>query len=443
MTAEDPGGQALDRFNDLLDRRGPRRVAVAVVLLAILAGTTVFVHRTVKDTGEYPGFRLVARTAVIDGADVYDAIPHKRAYPPFFSVVFLPFVLGPPAVGATLYALFNIVSVLLSTWLVLRALTPAARPVRFGTWFLLFLATGGILLDVLGLGETDLIVLLFLAGGAHALFCRNRPFVAGMLFSLPAVFKLVPAFLGFYFLVRRRWRVAGGMVAGAVLLVGGLGSVVFGPAGNLERHERWWQEVMTPAMHDGARGIIDHPYRTINQSLTAVTYRYLAAPDVPGQGRGRLPFPKVAALSDRTVRLVARILSLGLLAGLVLLWLLRRGADTVRLRAAALSTALIGMLELSEVSLTTHHAVLVFPMAVLLTTSGAADARPGERRTAARGAILGTLLIWACAVRPLKNLSLLFFTTLILLGLTTWLLLRAAPEGPEADQRSSRSRTGT
>ncbi len=75
------------------------------------------------------------------------------------------------------------------------------------------------ILEGLWLGQVDLLIL---GGIVLAWWLRehNQPFLAGMILAAITVIKLLPAVLIFYFLLRRDWRVLGGVAVATVLLVG-------------------------------------------------------------------------------------------------------------------------------------------------------------------------------------------------------------------------------
>ncbi len=420
----------LSRLCAFFDRPGPRRIAAAVLLALVLAGAAVSVRRALDGSSEYRGFRNLSRTAVIDGEDVYEAIRHRRGYPPFFAVVFLPFSVGPNWLGAALFALVNAGATLLSPWLCLRA--ALARRPRFGEYLLFFLVMAPLLGNVMLRMESDLLILLAVSGGLVLLVSRDRPFAAGGLFALAAVSKALPAFLGCYLLVKREWKAAAGMMAGGLLLLLGLGGVAFGvpgPTGVVERHRRWVEVVVAPVGGGGADEFVKQPWRAINQSLAAAAHRWLGSPDLT-ERRGR-EYVQVAHLPEDTVRTIVRGLQALLLAGFVALWWGKGAREAPALRTAGLGSALLAILWLSDVSLTGHHATLVVAWAGVFAVLVDAGTPPRDRRLVRAGTVLSLLLALACVVEPMKAMSFLFFSTVVLFATLAHVLFHHRRRGVE------------
>jgi hypothetical protein len=212
------------------------------------------------------------------------------------------------------------------------------------------------------------------------------------------------------------------MIVGGVVLVGGLGSVAFGPAENLDHHVRYYQEIVLPYREGGADALIERPWRTNNQSLMAAAYRYLAPAEVTE--KNTYDFVQVARLSAEGVRRVVKSLALLLSALLFFLWFRMGAEETPVARTAGLGTALIGMLEMSEMSGTGHHALLIVPLSAALAFALDLTRSGRDRRIVARGTAAAMLLVWGCAVEFLKGLSFLLFGTLVLLCVMVFILLR-------------------
>ncbi|MCU0724995.1 MAG: DUF2029 domain-containing protein [Planctomycetes bacterium] len=406
-------------FLDSLERRPVRRVITAILLVLLLLGWAVAVRRALRGSSEFTGFSRISDTTILRGLDLYEAVKHRRAYPPFFAVFFLPFTVIGKVAGAILFSGVNLLSLVASPWLCLRA--ALARRPRLSEWLLLFLLGAPLMGNVLLRSETDLVILLAVSGALWLLSVRGLPALAGAALSLAAAIKVLPAYLALWLVARREWRALAAMVVGGVVLVGGLGSVAFGPVHNLDHHVRYHQEIVLPYREGGADALIERPWRTNNQSLMAAAYRYLAPAEVTE--KNVYDFVQVARLPAESVRRVVKILVLLLSALLFLLWFRMGARETPVARTAGLGTALIGMLEMSEMSGTGHHALLVVPLSAALAFALDLTRSGSDRRIVAWGTAAAMLLIWSCAVDYLKGLSFLLFGTLVLLGVTVFILL--------------------
>jgi hypothetical protein len=327
-------------------------------------GTGIWsIRQLFTDSSEFGDFYDIACRTVLTHQDIFDGFPHKRAYPPFFGLAFYPFCWSTKLVGIVLFWAFNSMCFILCPLLCVRTFWPPGRAPRFGVCVLLWMMAGGIMMDVMVRCETDLIILLALCAGLYLLIHRNRSFWAGAAFSFAAAVKVTPAFLGFYLLWRRNWRAVAGMIVGVIFFVGVLESGVFGLRDNIQRHRRWWTEVVEPYHKRGPRAFIGEPYRATNQSLTAAAFRYLTHTDTC---TGAPSYVNIVQWDDATVRKIGKIAGMVLLIGLLFLWWGKGISQSPIVRGAEFSTALIAMLELSEVSLLTHHVVLLVPFAVEL-----------------------------------------------------------------------------
>ena len=357
-----------------------------------------------------------------DRGDIYDVFGHKRAYPPFFAFAFAPFSWGPMGLGAVLFWLCNAAAIIFCPLLCVRAMWPPESEPRFGVTVLACMLLFGMMVNVMLRSETDLIILLCVCGGLYLMLKGGRPFLAGMLLGFVAAMKLTPCFLGVYLLWKRNWRALAGMVAGLVLFVGVLPSLVHGPEGNIHRHERWWNEVMVPYRHSGALGIITNPYRSINQSITAASCRFLTKMDAIGKEEEW--FVNVAELTTAQARRIGRWAGVLLLVLLLPLWWGKGPAEPPIVRGLQYSAALIAMLELSEVSLTSHHVMLLVPVAAGLVFLSACKATALERLVVGWGLAVSLALLAVCVVPQLKALSPVLFATIVQYAVIVWLLVR-------------------
>ena len=358
-----------------------------------------------------------------DRGDMYDVIGHKRAYPPFFAFAFLPFSLGPLMLGAVLFALFNAVAIFLCPWWCVRAMHKPGTEPPLGLVVLVALLMLPMMLNVMVRSETDMMILACVCGGLFLMARSGRPAAAGVLFGFAAAMKLTPGLLALYLLWRRNWRALAGMALGGAVFAGIVPCLVIGGDATVRRHLRWRDEVLIPYGEHGAGSIIAKPYRDINQSLTAAMCRFLTDTH-PADLKGDDWHVNLADWPTQRVRKLAGYAKLALLALLLAVWWGKDTAQTPVLRALTIGTALIGMLEISEVSLTTHHVVLMIPLAAGLVLLNRPETSGGDRRVI-RFAIFASCAAFALiTVPPVKVLSPALAASFILLGMSSWLILR-------------------
>jgi len=172
--------------------------------------------------------------------------------------------------------------------------------------------------------------------------------------------------------------------------------------------------------------------------MTAVVFRYLTPVDAGKSVIGRHWF-KVNFLNV-SMSAAGRIASrLRAVVALAALWLWVRFGNRGRVffsRDAALFAMVpLVMLLLSEVSLTTHHLLLLLPFGLLAGRRFADDATPFEQRRAPQWALLAWIVFLLGAVPFLKALGSTFYTTVLLCYATVRLVVQE-PSGdpaPEAD----------
>jgi len=379
--------------------------------------------RQLRHSSEFLGFRRIVQESILRGADHYWTISHIRAYPPFFAIAFAPFGLLPLRLGAALFVALSLFFGLWSVWRCARGSQPAASVP--GRAFILFLVSVIFIGSVVARCESDMLVLLPIVG-AFALLRKpawDRSLGAGALLGFAAALKLTPALFGLYLVVQRRWMALLGMAASAILLVAGLGSLVWGPKGNLERHLSWYKIVVQPISQGGpqapsGRGdgqpIISRPYRNVNQSLTAALFRFLSGKRAH---RGEVEQPwelylNVASLDDRTIFAIANALKLPILALLLFAWWRSARSGQWPPNAAAFGLAVLGCLLLSPVSLHTHHAVLMIPFGVGLAAISGGEQRHSNR--VAWALLIALLLMGVTALELGKVLSSLAVADLLL-----------------------------
>ena len=330
-------------------------------------------------SSEFRSFRRQAWGTVVEGLDPYDStVFHLRAYPPFFNVFFMPFA-GPwklRGVGSALFYLASFGLALLSAWW-LSGWAGREGEGRFGLFALVFVLLAPAALNVMARCETDMFVLGAVSGALYLLGRGRRPFRAGCLLGFAAAFKVLPGLFGVYLICRRKWRALGGMVVGGVLCTVVLPVFVFGPRRAAALHASWYAKVVAPYGSGGAGAVIGQPARSSNQSLAAALNRTLRPVPVVVRGVERRLYVNVASLAPATVRRITRGIQVFVGLGLAAVWLYctRRGEGPA---AAATLFGLVapGILILSDVSLTTHHVLLIVPMSVVMVRALAfGDAR--------------------------------------------------------------------
>ena len=369
-------------------------------------------------SSEFREFRAIAWGAVVEDLDPYTDLGHVRAYPPFFAIAFFPFALlwRCRGAGSALFFLVSYGGGLLAAWCLARWWQRKEETPRFGLFAVTWLILAPFLLAVIVRCESDMLVLVPMAVALLWTARGQRTFGAGVLLGFAASFKVLPGLFGVFLLAQRRWRPLAGMMAGGLVCTVLLPVLIWGPHGALQRHRSWYNHVVAPYHKEGAAGVIGpRVYRSTNQSLTAAVYRFLT-PIQAGKGDD-LRQVNLARLSPQAAGRIASALRAVIGVGLLIFWIFcLRKDESPALRAALFATVPLGTLLLSEVSIGTHHVVLVVPCAVILARAvGLADGAAQRRRWAVAAA-LGLCLVGA--LPTIHLLSPMLFTTLLLLAAT-------------------------
>jgi hypothetical protein len=220
--------------------------------------------------------------------------------------------------------------------------------------------------------QLSFVMLALLVLGCAAL--RKRPMLAGALFGLAAVIKLLPGILGVWLLLKRRWSAAGAMVATVVLVSIVPVAIAFGPARCVELHQEWLSYNFGSITGHGmsGQGFADHFVDHHNQSLAETLARTFRA-DHPAAN----PWQPMQ-LPAQAVQRVAQLMSGVLLIALLLMT--RRPLKTLddRQMWGEFAVYCLAMLIFSPL-LRQYYFVWVLP-AVLFFAADAMGAAKGNRR---------------------------------------------------------------
>ncbi len=188
-----------------------------------------------------------AGEAVRNGSDIYLSHTRGYIYPPLFALVMAPFSLltfSGAAIAWTIFNAFLLVTAarLLATEVCVRF---AVRSDAWTAWFVASVATLAIAdksRAVLSNGQSDALTMVLIALGFRSE--RSRPFWCGVCLGLACNIKYHTLVFLFYFVLRRRWREAAGMVVGVA-------------AGAMAGVPVWGWTVNTDYLQRAVRGITD------------------------------------------------------------------------------------------------------------------------------------------------------------------------------------------
>jgi len=387
-------------------------------------------------SSEFRGFRTIAWGELMEGVDPY-RLQHVRAYPPFFGIAFFPFAAlwSIPFAGSALFFTVSFIFALAAAWCcsawaegvrsagcgvrnpddlresAIRNPQSAFGAPRFGVFALTFILLAPLALDVMERCESDMLVLFPVAAAFYWLTRGEKKFRAGILLGFAAAFKVLPGLFGVYLLFTRQWRALGGMIFAGVVCTVVLPVLLFGPQRAWQLHRSWYERVVAPYQSGQTTKFIGDPYRPSNQSLTAAFNRLLRPlPMDASKGERNI---NLLSLSPKTVSALVKALQLTVALGLMLLWALcGRGKDA---KSAAILMAAVapGIMLLSEVSLTSHHVLLILPVAAIVVRMLVLEDAVAERW--AWVLIVYLLALLGVAIQPFKPFTPLLPATVALL----------------------------
>jgi len=409
---------------DALSPQSGRRWLLGLAGLAMLFGVVTGTERVFRGSSEFMGFRQIVQVSVAQDLNHYEHISHIRAYPPFFAIAWSPFGLFPlgqvsegeglmasgtvwQALQLGLSAVSLLVLMTLMTVWSSRSIMgacgcPAAGEPPQCAPILLWVLSAGLMLNSVVRCETDMFVLMLVAGAMYLLLARRMPWEGGFLLGVAAAFKLTPALFGLYLLCRRKWRALGGMIVGGIVCTVVLPVLVWGIDGAVDRHQKWVEVVLMPYAQEGPGTFIERAYRDINQSPKAALVRYLRHYNAGKSSHPR--YVNVVELPWRVVFRIATAVKVVILALLLAAWLLPPVRSPVQMESLLFALVPLGMLLLSDVSIGGHMAILAVPLGALIAFSFEyADEHMG--RLAGWAAVCGALLSHLIAVPWLKYRS--------------------------------------
>lgn len=132
--------------------------------------------------------------------------------------------------------------------------------------------------DQFDLGQPNLLLLTLMLAGFW-LIRKDRPVMAGGLFALATAIKAFPVAVLPYLIWRWQWRAVGGMLAGLVLLLVVLPTPIRGFERNVTELRTWYGEMVGSRSAQGFGQRADQNWSWVNQSLVAVTHRFLRPVD--------------------------------------------------------------------------------------------------------------------------------------------------------------------
>lgn len=343
----------------LFERKDVRRIAVAVVSIAFVIFSVKCIRRGINVTDSYIFYK--AGRAVIEGVNLYD-IHAWRGFknPPFFAIFMVPFSLTGLAGFSVIWYFFNVALLVATFLLSFYLIEGRVRRVPAMMVLLPLAMTLRPIESNFNLGQCNLVVVFFTLAGL-ALLKKGRPITGGMTLSVGIALKLTPGLFLPYFLYKRQWKMAAGIVIGGLIFFFGLPVVVFGFQGALSELMDWREMLTAVALPAGSESTGNY---VSGQSVRSFLTRLLSMSAIDNEP----PFKyiNILSLDPETVRILvygAYGVMLGLMA-----WNFRRQTQsrTERLMLLEFAIVLLTMTMISPYSRKAHYVSMIFPAVVVV-----------------------------------------------------------------------------
>lgn len=244
------------------------RIALGLLVALFVAFGAVVELRAAFSQLRQTDFGVYARVgwAVRAGENIY-AVEDDRhwhyCYPPPFAVLMTP--LADPPAGADrtgylpfaasvgIWYLFSLGCAIFAVDRFAKAILPDQPPGTRRWWSARsgpFVALLGAIGYTLSRGQVNLFVVALIAG-MFAAHVRGKRFTAGLWLGAAICVKVIPAFLGLFFLLKRDTRAIGGTAAALAVGLGVLPAAVWGVGGMVELNRQMLTAVLQPGTTGG------------------------------------------------------------------------------------------------------------------------------------------------------------------------------------------------
>jgi hypothetical protein len=410
---------------------------------AVLALGFVFTRRLI----DFPVYYSAGQSLISGRTDLYAADFARGPlmdyrYPPFFLVALIPLWHLPYGLAAYLWYLVSLLCIAGCVYSLGERLGKSSMPQASGAgtlpgdlerhaqmkaWAVALLTVGPYFVMELHYGNAELVSVALLFVGL-ALAMRGKDLSAALMVALSITIKVAPILMLPYFVLKRRWKLSGLILA---LLIGLnlLPAAYFGFKTNTELVGAWSRHVILDQGFHEANG-------PINLSLKGQLNRYLTNVDYSQRLDGDTNYPAVniASFQPKTVATLWLVLD-GVLSVAVFAFLLRRPSGAMSIE---LGVMVCWMLIAEPLTSKIYFIALLWPVAALAHFAWRRTTHSAHRLRwilAGLAAInLGLPLIpGRLAQRFLLVVGTDFYLTCFLLVLLVWVLMSPDRYPPAAD----------
>jgi hypothetical protein len=340
---------------------------IVAILLILIVGTATVYRASRSHGSQYDDFYNFSKDLLYDRINIYQAYSFERTtiakYPPFFSILFAPFVPIPFLLGAALWFVIGITLVYFSSqaiakmgWYLFQG-KGTAPPTSW--WVAPIVMTLVIVMSNLATSQVNIFIFSLVIFSLSA-FLKKKDYLAGLLIGVATAIKLTPGLFVLYFAYKGCWKPVLWAAIGGLACWGVLLPLVMGPEYYVEVMGSWiamlQSYVAEGSSVDGLAG-----YKHTNQSMEAFFYRYFT--HTPANGGFDDFYVNLLNIPMETAAWIVKALKVILL--LILAWVCR---SPLRERSNPMlmlefSLIIMATLYISPISWINHYVVMILPFA--------------------------------------------------------------------------------
>ena len=385
---------------DKINTPGPfQTTARTIAVLLILIVGTATVYRASRSHGsQYDDFYNFSKDLLYDKVNIYQAYSFERTtiakYPPFFSILFAPFVPIPFLLGAALWFIIGITLIYFSSqaiakmgWYLFKG-KGTAPPSSW--WVVPIVMTLVIVMSNLATSQVNIFIFSLVVFSLYS-FLNKKDHTAGLLIGVATAIKLTPGLFVLYYAYKGCWKPVLWAALGGLFCWGVLLPLVMGPGYYLEVMSSWISMLQSYLAEgssvDGLAG-----YKHTNQSMEAFFYRYFS--HTPANGGFDNFYVNLVSLPMEITGWVVKLLKLALLV--LLAWVCR---SPLRNRSNPLlllefSLVIMATLYISPISWINHYIVMILPFATAFYLVNSIEEDSAIRKQMLTALMIGVVLTY-------------------------------------------------
>lgn len=379
--------------------------------------------------GDYPTW-YAAGQMVLHGGDLYKVAPGEALwfiYPPFAALLMAPLALF----GVEMMIFLMVLASIASWWISIRLSEGLSGVAGAKVWLVAALPSLILLpflYELFTLGQPNLVLLALMLMGLALLQWKHGG-SAGAMFAAATALKAFPVAVLPYLLWRRHWKAAASMVLCTAAFLVIVPAPFRGFTRNLRELKTWSQGMVFSANEKGFGQRPEQNWGWRNQSIIAVTHRFLRPLNSEGQDPENKPiYVNVADLTYQQANLA--LLAVATLIGLGFIMALPPDRRRTAASDGAEFALLIALMTVaSPLSRYYYFVWLLFPYTVLIDRA-VADPQPRVRRITwwmiALSLVLFTVGGGFVTPRWPQALGNSLWATAVLMGLLVWHMRRDA-----------------